>query len=165
MFTNTQLIHAHTQDYTKLSLFTPHIAFTHVTQYKHVRKLTHILILSLPSSTQISLSLTHTHTLRGCTCYSHILLEHTGTPTHSRTLTAGQGWREGPSWHRSKNQLSHSILSDAFLEGYVQQFLYTFRYFCTPHDFLHFLLDRISSTLSRYHHMGSWLTGVGPISL
>lgn len=40
--------------------------------------------------------------------------------------------------------------SDAFLEGYVQQFLYTFRYFCTPHDFLHFLLDRINSTLSRY---------------
>lgn len=40
--------------------------------------------------------------------------------------------------------------SGAFLEGYVQQFLYTFRYFCSPHDFLHFLLDRISSTLSRY---------------
>uniref|UniRef100_A0A4W2EEY2 Kinase non-catalytic C-lobe domain-containing protein 1 n=1 Tax=Bos indicus x Bos taurus TaxID=30522 RepID=A0A4W2EEY2_BOBOX len=39
----------------------------------------------------------------------------------------------------------------AFLEGYVQQFLYTFRYFCSPHDFLHFLLDRISSTLSRAH--------------
>ncbi|XP_054441039.1 kinase non-catalytic C-lobe domain-containing protein 1 [Pteronotus mesoamericanus] len=38
---------------------------------------------------------------------------------------------------------------DAFLEGYVQQFLYTFRYFCTPQDFLHFLLDRISSTLGR----------------
>lgn len=56
--------------------------------------------------------------------------------------------------------MSHSTLSDAFLEGYVQQFLYTFRYFCTPHDFLHFLLDRISSTLSRYH-TGSWLTGVG----
>lgn len=32
----------------------------------------------------------------------------------------------------------------------MQQFLYTFRYFCTPHDFLHFLLDRINSTLSRY---------------
>lgn len=43
-----------------------------------------------------------------------------------------------------------SLPSDAFLEGYVQQFLYTFRYFCTPQDFLHFLLDRISSTLSRY---------------
>lgn len=32
----------------------------------------------------------------------------------------------------------------------MQQFLYTFRYFCTPQDFLHFLLDRLSSTLSRY---------------
>lgn len=32
----------------------------------------------------------------------------------------------------------------------MQQFLYTFRYFCTPQDFLHFLLDRINSTLSRY---------------
>ncbi|NXL86871.1 KNDC1 protein, partial [Alectura lathami] len=37
---------------------------------------------------------------------------------------------------------------NAFLEGYVQQFLYTFRYFCTQEEFLHFLLDRISSTLS-----------------
>ncbi|KAF1522246.1 Kinase non-catalytic C-lobe domain-containing protein 1, partial [Eudyptes chrysocome] len=37
---------------------------------------------------------------------------------------------------------------NAFLEGYVQQFLYTFRYFCTQEEFLQFLLDRISSTLS-----------------
>ncbi|NXL53001.1 KNDC1 protein, partial [Podilymbus podiceps] len=36
---------------------------------------------------------------------------------------------------------------NAFLEGYVQQFLYTFRYFCTQEEFLQFLLDRISSTL------------------
>lgn len=39
---------------------------------------------------------------------------------------------------------------NAFLEGYVQQFLYTFRYFCTQEEFLQFLLDRISRTLSRY---------------
>ncbi|XP_023492331.1 kinase non-catalytic C-lobe domain-containing protein 1 isoform X4 [Equus przewalskii] len=45
--------------------------------------------------------------------------------------------------------MAYLYSSDAFLEGYVQQFLYTFRYFCTPHDFLHFLLDRINSTLSR----------------
>lgn len=32
----------------------------------------------------------------------------------------------------------------------MQQFLYTFRYFCTPHDFLRFLLDRVDGTLSRY---------------
>ncbi|NXY69749.1 KNDC1 protein, partial [Glareola pratincola] len=37
---------------------------------------------------------------------------------------------------------------NAFLEGYVQQFLYTFRYFCTQEELLQFLLDRISSTLS-----------------
>ncbi|KYO42274.1 protein very KIND [Alligator mississippiensis] len=37
---------------------------------------------------------------------------------------------------------------NAILEGYVQQFLYTFRYFCTQEEFLQFLLDRISSTLS-----------------
>ncbi|XP_042558093.1 kinase non-catalytic C-lobe domain-containing protein 1 [Dipodomys spectabilis] len=47
--------------------------------------------------------------------------------------------------------MAYLYSSGAFLEGYVQQFLYTFRYFCTPHDFLHFLLDRISSTLSRAH--------------
>lgn len=39
----------------------------------------------------------------------------------------------------------------------MQQFLYTFRYFCTPQDFLHFLLDRISSTLCRY----AWCPGAG----
>ncbi|XP_059946152.1 kinase non-catalytic C-lobe domain-containing protein 1 [Mesoplodon densirostris] len=47
--------------------------------------------------------------------------------------------------------MAYLYSSDAFLEGYVQQFLYTFRYFCSPHDFLHFLLDRISSTVSRAH--------------
>uniref|UniRef100_H0XPP0 Kinase non-catalytic C-lobe domain-containing protein 1 n=1 Tax=Otolemur garnettii TaxID=30611 RepID=H0XPP0_OTOGA len=47
--------------------------------------------------------------------------------------------------------MTYLYSSDAFLEGYVQQFLYTFRYFCTPHDFLHFLLDRISGTLPRAH--------------
>ncbi|XP_037661041.1 LOW QUALITY PROTEIN: kinase non-catalytic C-lobe domain-containing protein 1 [Choloepus didactylus] len=47
--------------------------------------------------------------------------------------------------------MAYLYSSDAFLEGYVQQFLYTFRYFCTPHDFLQFLLDRISGTLSRAH--------------
>ncbi|KAM5271633.1 kinase non-catalytic C-lobe domain-containing protein 1 [Ctenodactylus gundi] len=47
--------------------------------------------------------------------------------------------------------MAYLYSSDAFLEGYVQQFLYTFRYFCTPHDFLQFLLDRISSTMSRAH--------------
>ncbi|XP_007935069.1 kinase non-catalytic C-lobe domain-containing protein 1 [Orycteropus afer afer] len=47
--------------------------------------------------------------------------------------------------------MAYLYSSNAFLEGYVQQFLYTFRYFCTPHDLLQFLLDRISGTLSRAH--------------
>nr|XP_006121087.2 kinase non-catalytic C-lobe domain-containing protein 1 isoform X1 [Pelodiscus sinensis] len=37
---------------------------------------------------------------------------------------------------------------NAFLEGYVQQFLYTFRYFCTQEELLKFLLDKINCTLS-----------------
>lgn len=45
--------------------------------------------------------------------------------------------------------MAYLYSSGAFLEGYVQQFLYTFRYFCTPQDFLHFLLDRMDSTLAR----------------
>ncbi|XP_053168247.1 kinase non-catalytic C-lobe domain-containing protein 1 isoform X2 [Hemicordylus capensis] len=36
---------------------------------------------------------------------------------------------------------------NAFLEGYVQQFLSTFRYFCTQEELLQFLLDRIRITL------------------
>ncbi|XP_054839109.1 kinase non-catalytic C-lobe domain-containing protein 1 [Eublepharis macularius] len=36
---------------------------------------------------------------------------------------------------------------NAFLEGYVQQFLFTFRYFCTQDEFLQFLFDRIRLTL------------------
>ncbi|NWV75812.1 KNDC1 protein, partial [Dasyornis broadbenti] len=63
--------------------------------------------------------------------------------------------------HQSNNQNGIKVLQagtplglmaylysrNAFLEGYVQQFLYTFRYFCTQEEFLQFLLDRISSTL------------------
>ncbi|XP_061491572.1 kinase non-catalytic C-lobe domain-containing protein 1 isoform X2 [Rhineura floridana] len=36
---------------------------------------------------------------------------------------------------------------NAFLEGYVQQFLFTFRYFCSQEELLQFLLDRIRITL------------------
>nr|XP_056706459.1 kinase non-catalytic C-lobe domain-containing protein 1 [Euleptes europaea] len=51
---------------------------------------------------------------------------------------------------------------NTFLEGYVQQFLFTFRYFCTQEEFLQFLCDRIelalpssnleSSLLSKIYH-------------
>ncbi|KAG8135453.1 hypothetical protein E2320_008480, partial [Naja naja] len=38
---------------------------------------------------------------------------------------------------------------NAFLKGYVQQFLFTFRYFCSQEELLQFLLDRIRITLPR----------------
>ncbi|XP_056650767.1 kinase non-catalytic C-lobe domain-containing protein 1 isoform X2 [Monodelphis domestica] len=67
--------------------------------------------------------------------------KHQGNPKQksSRVLQAGT----------PLGLMAYLYSSDAFLEGYVQQFLYTFRYFCTPEDFLQFLLDRINSTLSR----------------
>ncbi|XP_074856530.1 kinase non-catalytic C-lobe domain-containing protein 1 isoform X2 [Carettochelys insculpta] len=43
--------------------------------------------------------------------------------------------------------MSYLYSRNAFLEGYVQQFLYTFRYFCTQEELLMFLLDKISSSL------------------
>ncbi|OXB75463.1 UNVERIFIED_CONTAM: hypothetical protein H355_016524 [Colinus virginianus] len=49
---------------------------------------------------------------------------------------------------KSRVQFLELVKKNAFLEGYVQQFLYTFRYFCTQEEFLQFILDRISSTLS-----------------
>ncbi|MGH0142631.1 UNVERIFIED_CONTAM: hypothetical protein FKN15_076510 [Acipenser sinensis] len=36
----------------------------------------------------------------------------------------------------------------AVLDGYVHQFLYTFRYFCTPKEFLQFLIDTLNSAVS-----------------
>ncbi|KAM4636946.1 kinase non-catalytic C-lobe domain-containing protein 1 [Discoglossus pictus] len=45
--------------------------------------------------------------------------------------------------------MSHLYASNAVLDGYVQQFLYTFRYFCSQEDLLHFLIDRIKNTLPR----------------
>ncbi|MGH0152370.1 UNVERIFIED_CONTAM: hypothetical protein FKN15_058286 [Acipenser sinensis] len=35
----------------------------------------------------------------------------------------------------------------AVLDGYVHQFLYTFRYFCTPKEFLQFLIDTLNSAV------------------
>ncbi|MEE6485755.1 hypothetical protein FKM82_014390 [Ascaphus truei] len=68
--------------------------------------------------------------------------------------------------YNEKGQTSHSKLkslqagtplglmvylysSNVVLDGYVQQFLYTFRYFCTQEDLLQFLIDRINNTLPR----------------
>ncbi|XP_035256897.1 kinase non-catalytic C-lobe domain-containing protein 1 isoform X2 [Anguilla anguilla] len=41
--------------------------------------------------------------------------------------------------------MSYLYARNAPLEGYIQQFLYTYRYFCTPEDFLRFLKDRFIS--------------------
>ncbi|KAI1894573.1 hypothetical protein AGOR_G00117170 [Albula goreensis] len=45
--------------------------------------------------------------------------------------------------------MSYLYARDAPLEGYIQQFLYTFRYFCTPEDFLQFLKDKFISAAGR----------------
>uniref|UniRef100_A0A8C4SEZ0 N-terminal Ras-GEF domain-containing protein n=1 Tax=Erpetoichthys calabaricus TaxID=27687 RepID=A0A8C4SEZ0_ERPCA len=44
--------------------------------------------------------------------------------------------------------ICHLFARKAFLEGYVQQFLYTFRYFCSPKEFLQFLINTFNSTIS-----------------
>ncbi|CAJ0951607.1 unnamed protein product, partial [Ranitomeya imitator] len=59
--------------------------------------------------------------------------------------------------HTSKNLqagtplglLVHLYSRNAVVDGYVQQFFYTFRYFCCQEDLLQFLVDRINSTLPR----------------
>nr|DBA15097.1 TPA: hypothetical protein GDO54_004354 [Pyxicephalus adspersus] len=45
--------------------------------------------------------------------------------------------------------LAYLYCRNAVLDGYVQQFLYTFRYFCSQEDLLHFLIDRINTTMPR----------------
>uniref|UniRef100_A0ACB8FA74 Uncharacterized protein n=1 Tax=Sphaerodactylus townsendi TaxID=933632 RepID=A0ACB8FA74_9SAUR len=49
---------------------------------------------------------------------------------------------------------------NTFLEGYVQQFLFTFRYFCTQEEFLQFLLDRIRLTLPSSNMESSLLSKI-----
>ncbi|XP_061084708.1 kinase non-catalytic C-lobe domain-containing protein 1 [Conger conger] len=41
--------------------------------------------------------------------------------------------------------MSYLYARNAPLEGYIQQFMYAYRYFCTPEDFLQFLKDRFVS--------------------
>ncbi|XP_028845180.1 kinase non-catalytic C-lobe domain-containing protein 1 isoform X2 [Denticeps clupeoides] len=47
--------------------------------------------------------------------------------------------------------MSYLYARNAHLEGYIQQFLYTYRYFCTPEDFLHFLMDTFSRVSGENH--------------
>ncbi|KAJ1141502.1 hypothetical protein NDU88_007832 [Pleurodeles waltl] len=44
--------------------------------------------------------------------------------------------------------MAYLYASNAVSEGYVQQFLYTFRYFCTQEEFLQFLIERIDCSIS-----------------
>lgn len=41
--------------------------------------------------------------------------------------------------------MAYLFARDAAMEGYIQQFLYTFRYFCTPEQLLQFLMDKFMS--------------------
>ncbi|XP_018414396.1 PREDICTED: protein very KIND [Nanorana parkeri] len=45
--------------------------------------------------------------------------------------------------------LAYLYCRNAVLDGYVQQLLYTFRYFCSQEDLLQFLIDRINNTAPR----------------
>nr|XP_033797744.1 kinase non-catalytic C-lobe domain-containing protein 1 isoform X4 [Geotrypetes seraphini] len=65
--------------------------------------------------------------------------EHKGDkPNKSKILQAGT----------PLGLMAYLYTRNAFLEGYVQQFLYTFRYFCAQKDFLQFLIERAKSSLS-----------------
>ncbi|CAB1343449.1 unnamed protein product [Coregonus sp. 'balchen'] len=41
--------------------------------------------------------------------------------------------------------MSYLYARNAPLEGYIQQFLYTYRYFCTPQELLQFLMDKFTN--------------------
>ncbi|XP_076025429.1 kinase non-catalytic C-lobe domain-containing protein 1 [Genypterus blacodes] len=44
--------------------------------------------------------------------------------------------------------MAYLYVRNAALEGYIQQFLYTFRYVCTPQQLLHFIMEQFSSAAS-----------------
>ncbi|KAK2852488.1 hypothetical protein Q7C36_007689 [Tachysurus vachellii] len=46
-----------------------------------------------------------------------------------------------------KGLMAHLYSRNAFVEGYIQHFLYTYRYFCTPEEFLQFLMDKFNSSV------------------
>ncbi|XP_056093181.1 kinase non-catalytic C-lobe domain-containing protein 1 [Rhinichthys klamathensis goyatoka] len=43
--------------------------------------------------------------------------------------------------------MAYLYARNAHSEGFIQQFFYTYRYFCTPEELLQFLMDRFNSTL------------------
>ncbi|XP_062852260.1 kinase non-catalytic C-lobe domain-containing protein 1 isoform X2 [Trichomycterus rosablanca] len=46
-----------------------------------------------------------------------------------------------------KGLMAYLYARNAHLEGYIQHFLYTYRYFCTPEDFLQFLMNKFHSSV------------------
>ncbi|KAG7333906.1 hypothetical protein KOW79_002313 [Hemibagrus wyckioides] len=46
-----------------------------------------------------------------------------------------------------KGLMAYLYSRNALMEGYIQHFLYTYRYFCTPEEFLHFLMDKFNSSV------------------
>uniref|UniRef100_A0AAR2JVI0 Ras-GEF domain-containing protein n=1 Tax=Pygocentrus nattereri TaxID=42514 RepID=A0AAR2JVI0_PYGNA len=46
-----------------------------------------------------------------------------------------------------KGLMAYLYARNAYMEGYIQHFLYTFRYFCTPEEFLQFLIDKFKNSL------------------
>ncbi|XP_036429471.1 kinase non-catalytic C-lobe domain-containing protein 1 [Colossoma macropomum] len=46
-----------------------------------------------------------------------------------------------------KGLMAYLYARNAYMEGYIQHFLYTFRYFCTPEEFLQFLIDKFNNSV------------------
>ncbi|KAM9477928.1 kinase non-catalytic C-lobe domain-containing protein 1 [Clarias gariepinus] len=46
-----------------------------------------------------------------------------------------------------KGLMAYLYARNAFLEGYIQHFLYTYRYFCTAEELLQFLMDKFNSSV------------------
>ncbi|XP_053477650.1 kinase non-catalytic C-lobe domain-containing protein 1 isoform X2 [Ictalurus furcatus] len=52
-----------------------------------------------------------------------------------------------------KGLMTYLYARNALVEGYIQHFLYTYRYFCTPEEFLQFLMDKFnSSVVAKVYH-------------
>uniref|UniRef100_A0A8C2K2D0 Kinase non-catalytic C-lobe domain containing 1 n=1 Tax=Cyprinus carpio TaxID=7962 RepID=A0A8C2K2D0_CYPCA len=47
----------------------------------------------------------------------------------------------------ARGLIAYLYARNAHAEGFVQQFFYTYRYFCTPEELLQFLMDKFNSTL------------------
>lgn len=47
----------------------------------------------------------------------------------------------------ARGLMAYLYARNAHSDGFIQQFFYTYRYFCTPDELLHFLMDKLNSTL------------------